>query len=424
MKIQFSPTERTSSLLPALTVSFGILIWLARRRFDTSVGELFDALSAHSSYATIAVFTLIFAGLLFLIAHALDLFSAFAFERLYVDKLHGFPHERIVPIDETTDRYKYFVKNKKVRGFTWLPHQPLKALIFSAYAIGIVLLVREYDRIDPWLNAYVAKVFQFVLWWFRASFVVSVAWIGLIAWRTRLPSVEISEEQAQKSQNEKRHFLLKTFVDLPYFLLVGIFTFAFDGLDHAVRKTFRLNKEIAPETFARMHAQLKERLKIDFKKLHNNDRFWISYLCLKQTSKTSVDEVDKALKQASFARNQSLALLICAVLLLASTSGSERMSLPSPCSTYASVLFTCDKPETTKETSTLLAKRINTELLTSRDLARMAAIFSIFHILFLLRYLVSYYFSTKTLFRALASLPIKRVKAASKAPSSESEAGL
>lgn len=197
MKIQFSPTERTSSLLPALTISFGMIIWLARRRFDTAVGELFDAMSAHSSYATLAIFSLIFLGLIFLIAHSIDLFSAFLFERLYVDKLHGFPHERIVPVDSTTDRYKNFLASKRVHGFTWYPHQPLKALTFSAYAMMFILLLLELQRIFSFNKVgapigkgfldteFVATVGKTILWWTRLSFSLCLIWISVLAVRTK-----------------------------------------------------------------------------------------------------------------------------------------------------------------------------------------------------------------------------------------------
>lgn len=177
--------------------------------------------------------------------------------------------------------------------------------------------------------------------------------------------------------------------------------------------------EISLETFRSLCAQIKNRLGVDFKKLDNNDRFWLCYLCLKRDGKTSVDEVEKALKQAAFARNQSLALLITAALLFASTSGSNPASLLlSPCQDVALPVLTCPTLEPTKTISDKLAKRINTELLTKHDIARMAFVFSVFHVLFLLRYVVSYYHATKVLFRGIAALPVLKPKRSDKVKSS------
>jgi len=397
-----------------LTVLFGILLWLARRRFEAPLIELFDALSKHSSYLSLTAAFVIFLGLAFLIAHALDLVSAFLFERLYVDKLHGFPHERIVPFDFTTTRYRMFVRRKFRPAHAWSPYAPLQGAFFSLYVMLLSLLVLALSKIfsvdnfgnqSPVLGSLLLEraievALKALLWWSRLSFLYCSAWLALIA----LPKYTFLA-----SFRSRRVVIRVVWRSWIHLLLCRLGARAFRKADHVIRRVFRLNKEISRETYAGMRKQLRRRFQIDINKVENNDRFWLCYLCLKKASRISAEECDKALKQASFARNQSLALVVSAALLLAATHGRSPTWL-SPCAPVSGEISACygSQIRGADRTADALSKRINSELLTPYDLGRMALVFAIFHFVFLLRYLVSSYHASKILFRAVAMLPASR----------------
>ena len=122
--LSVAPSERSRYLLPAITVSFGIAIWLLTRASGIdSQGKrwqgigVVDFLLKHQSEPAIVYVAAAAIAMLvvFTIGHILDLSSQFILERLFADKLGGFPHERIVPINATTRRYKLFLKRKRAK---------------------------------------------------------------------------------------------------------------------------------------------------------------------------------------------------------------------------------------------------------------------------------------------------------------------
>lgn len=99
--LTISLPERSTFLLPALSVWASLAIFLGSRKQGLGVVSLIATLESKPIVVLVGL-TLLGIFTVFLLGHVVDLLSQLIYERLLADKLDGFPHERIVPVSQTT----------------------------------------------------------------------------------------------------------------------------------------------------------------------------------------------------------------------------------------------------------------------------------------------------------------------------------
>ncbi|MDO8291032.1 MAG: hypothetical protein Q7T44_17595, partial [Parvibaculum sp.] len=110
--LAISLPERSTFLLPALSVWASLAIYLGSRKQSLGIVSLIATMESKPLVVLVGL-TLVGIFTVFVLGHVVDLLSQLIYERLLADKLDGFPHERIVPISQTTGNYRRFVKRKR-----------------------------------------------------------------------------------------------------------------------------------------------------------------------------------------------------------------------------------------------------------------------------------------------------------------------
>lgn len=377
--LHFSPIERTAFILPAITLFFALCAWTLVKKLNAGPLPTLDALAKHSglSFAILSVSSV---AIIFMLAHILDTLSSSFYERFLSDKLQGFPHERIVPIAKTTVRYRQFIRNNRTR--LWIPrflYEGVKSMVFCGFALVLFGLWLRHPSIQQ--REYLLAGFQAVFWLSFSGLVFSFIFLGIpfLAIRylpfgrsysyRRLWAIRLVRG-IQKAIGRRKAFryLRNSIVGI----LVWIPAKAHDFLDRILRALFRLNKEIDIATYERLELLLKEKVGLEFSKLNNNDRFWVPYLILVEHSKVASRDVIEMWKKAAFCRNQALALLLSSLLL--------------------GTAYRLHQPDID-------------DFLTKNDLDNLALLAFFGSQFFCYRFYQHYYYFTKLVYRAFASIP-------------------
>jgi hypothetical protein len=167
---------------------------------------------------------------------------------------------------------------------------------------------------------------------------------------------------------------------------------------------FRLDNPISEETFLRLRETLKSRLNIDYEKLGSNDRYWVVYFFMQRFGGNFMHDVRQALQKANFSRNQAIACAMAAAICFSSIKPLRYDY--SPCALNPEAAQTCDSRHNQNIATTSDSHPI---LLTDRDIWRTGWVLILFSFVFLCRFFVSHYLSTKLLFRATAAVPTHRM---------------
>lgn len=296
--------------MPALTVSSSFLIWIIVRYQKVDLYTLLRSLSAESSFFIASILTI---GLLVIYAasHILDLLSLTIFERLLSDKLNRYPHERAVPSQFSTIRYKAFqlAKISNIRAPRF-PFEGVKALICSTSIFFFVnILLRHPSTSSYEITSNVLLVAKWC-----CVFVMPTA-ILLALPRVLILSIPIG------SVRERVQFINKHEVRTVRFIIGLILlmpVYLYDIADFIIKKIFRLNKAIDTQTFINVSRMAKSNLGIEFAAIGNNDRFWLPYFYVMDHGGEVARVISNARKKANFYRNQAAACFIASIFLASS----------------------------------------------------------------------------------------------------------
>ena len=378
--LSVNPIERSRYLLPAITVTFGIAVWFLTRSGTGTV----DFLLLHQKQPAILYFAVAVIAILliFTIGHILDLSSQFILERLYSDKLGGFPHERIVPIEATTPRYTLWLDRKHDRNERVITFY--KGTKIALTAVSLFVLCQIFFR-APKIQENSDAAFFFLItsyYWALAILagILSIMPALLVGY---LPGSSPSDnyrkiEKFFVSVDELRgrsiffEFFF-TIYRVIFRILQAPAIYSFDSVDRFVRAAFRLNTEIDVATFKNFAIMFQRRFEIDFTSIGNNDRFWLPYLALIHSKSDVLRPITELRSLANFCRNQALALFITSIVL-ASSYNLEQKSV--------------------------------SEFITKNDTYNIALLFYLLSWVFYWKFLQTYYAFSKMTFRAFAMLPL------------------
>jgi hypothetical protein len=324
---KFSPIERTSFLLPSVTLVFSMCVWFAVRGLngaEKTPGAAQSLIEFLEDFATHATLTLILVGLcmvmlIFVVAHILDTLSTTIYERFLHDSLQGFPHERIVPRKFSTKKHRALLKLRKVR--LWPPrflNEGVKVIIFWSF----VLILLEITCRNPYvLNELTVIKYQGVellshadkidvLFWSRVAIRLEIAFVLVLL------GVPYFYRGFVREPGDRRFLWLSFFnrSNPVVMFLVKWLIYKWARVSEIVKKIlkafFRLEHSIDRETFFRVEHNLRALSGIEFRKLQTNDRFWLVYISLVERSKSSASNALENWKKAEFCRNQALALML------------------------------------------------------------------------------------------------------------------
>ena len=389
-----APGERSRYLLPAITVTFGIAIWLLTRAsgIDSSgkrwqgIGVV-DFLLKHQSEPAIVYVVAVCVAMLviFTIGHILDLSSQFILERLFADKLGGFPHERIVPIGATTPRYELFQKRKRAKfGRTITFYEGTKAALAATSLLVLCQILFRAPNVHA--NPDAAFVLLAASYYWSSAILAGIIsmipalLVGYTPGSSPIDSFRRIERFFQGIRERSKTSIVAEAAIAPHRLLFGILlipaTYIFDSVDRFVRAAFRLNTEIDSDTFENFKAVFRRRFEIDFLSIGNNDRFWLPYLALIHSKSDVLRPIVELRSIANFCRNQSLALFITSIVL-ASSYNLDQKSI--------------------------------SEFVTKTDTYNISLLFFVLSWVFYWKFLQTYYAFSKMTFRAFAILPTAKI---------------
>ena len=317
----------------------------------------------------------------FTIGHILDLSSQFILERLFADKLVGFPHERIVPINATTPRYELFQKRKREkfgRAITFYEGTKVALTATSLFVLCQIL----FRAPNVHANSDAAFALFFASYYWSSAIIAGIIsmipalLVGYTPGSSPIDSFRRIERFFQSIKERSKTSKPVEFVVALHRVLFGILlvpaTYIYDSVDRFVRAAFRLNTEIDKDTFENFKAVFKRRFGIDFLSIGNNDRFWLPYLALVHSKSDVLRPIVELRSMANFCRNQALALFITSITL-ASSYNLEQKSI--------------------------------SEFITKTDTYNIALLFFVLSWVFYWKFLQTYYAFSKMTFRAFASLP-------------------
>lgn len=390
--------ERSTFLLPALTLWSSIVIYLISRKRNLGIIASLDRLDSKPAIAIIGI-ALLGVFTLFVIGHILDLLSSLVFERFLSDKLHGFPHERVVPSSHTTGRYLLFVQKKRtdMRRVSFF-YEGAKLLVISISLLILVqIIARHPDIIDSpklvdsieYFNLYFAVCSLIALLFALPAALVRYAPVGTGPSRRRIAARLLRRARralksgaAWKQVGKYGHILM--------IVSVGPMIYLYDIIDRLVRGLFRLNKEIDSITFDALVSSARARLKLDWPALKNNDRFWLLYLYLYSIKSDVLKPIQSIRTASAFCRNQSLACMLSAMILAGAYRKNQDVSL---------------------------------NVLSMTDMINLSLCLFFIGWLFYWKFLQQYYAFTKMTFRSFAILGTPEVKQSKSSPPSVKKAG-
>lgn len=379
--LNINTSERSRYILPSVTVTFGLTIWFLTR---TGGKGIIDFLLAHQSAPIILYIAAIAIAVfsIFTIGHILDLSSQFILERLFADKLGGFPHERLVPIRATTARYRLFLKRKRaVFGRSISFYEGTKVAIVATSLLTICHISYRSPKI--YSSSSLSLFFGLAsAYWATA---VAVGLISLIPAllvgylpgatpKDNFRRVEsfLEDTRTKATGSPPLRLLINTIK-----IMMGMFlrpaTYIYDSVDRFVRAAFRLNTELDEDTFSNFTKVFHRRFGISFESIGNNDRFWLPYLAILHSRSEVLKPIVELRSMANFCRNQALALFITSILL----SSSYRIGQQSV-----------------------------SEIFTKTDTYNISILLFVLSWVFYWKFLQTYYAFTKMTFRAFATLPL------------------
>ena len=327
--------ERSTFLLPALTLWSSIVIYLISRKRNLGIITSLDRLDNKPAVAIIGI-ALLGVFTLFVVGHILDLLSSLVFERFLSDKLHGFPHERVVPPSHTTGRYLLFIQKKRtdMRRVSFF-YEGAKLLVISTSLLVFgQIIIRHPEVIDlpslhkfvEYSNLYFGICSLIALLFALPAALVRYAPVGTGSGRRRIAARLLRRaRRALKSGPAWKH--IGKCGHIFVILSVGPLVYAYDLTDRLVRGLFRLNKEIDSNTFDAIVSTAKARLKLDWTALKNNDRFWLLYLYLYSIKSDMLKPIQSIRTASAFCRNQSLACMLSAMILAGAYRTGQDVSL-------------------------------------------------------------------------------------------------
>jgi hypothetical protein len=352
MKIDvgFSRTEKTSYLLPAITLTIAIGIWLIGKKLylaqnlgvksiqieeKVAVLTLIDiALKDHAA-PSIAILSLVIFSMVFILAHCIETASEYIFEILLVNKLQGHAHERLVPIQYTTPRYVEFRKNFPTREGSFLfMYEGIKALIFLLLFGPFLILFDRYCTIIDYQFLFNHFIVDAVFLWIKIStatitIIIVIFLYGRYSPKFRNKSTKTREDKIEKYlyKSFSNKSIKKTLAVSNWLFLIGIWTYGYDIIDRICRSFFQLNKEIDEETYLKAKFFIESSTNLNIEKIKSNDRLWIPYLLITSKKNEMLGEIHHFESRSKFYRNQALALFLSSALIAGSFSLEHELKL-------------------------------------------------------------------------------------------------
>jgi hypothetical protein len=355
----FSKTEKTGYLLPSITLALSVGLWLlgkkhylaqvpqattsqAPAKYGNSLNSTIDVLNSlfsGNSAITVVLIFLTTAALIFILAHVIDTVSEYIFERLFANKMQGYPHERLVPFSETTTRYVLFRAEFKTspRASRFL-YEGLKSTLFIFIAFPLAWMTYRYSKIGSRTWEFPTWMVDAINYWVLLSllwstFLLLVFCFNRFVSNSKDPLAEREYRVAEKLKATHEDYrVFNAILGGIWFIVIGFWSYSFDVLEKTIRSLFQLNMEIDGHVYEKARRYLLEKISIDIKALKGNDRVWIPYYHLITEKKDSVKHIQDFESKAMFYRNQAFALFISCALLAGSfeSKGSSITTFLSP----------------------------------------------------------------------------------------------
>lgn len=322
--------ERSGFLLPAITVWTAIVLSLTALKQQKGI---FDLLSILEAKGIVFLLGVAFLGIytLFLLGHALDLISNGISERFLANKLDGFPHERVVPMDSSTP---WFCLQDKLRESQYLRptffYEGAKILVVS---LCLYLFCRIFER-NPDLSPNAARAIALAMdlstIWVTISLFLAVP--AILVRYAPVGSRSGREAWAAKTNEHSRmlnsrYAIIKIVTRVAQFSL-AILIFAplacYDLYNQLIRGMLRLDVKLDKNTIDLIQRACTRLYSFEFTQISNNDRFWLPYLDVQRNLPILGRRIDATRKSASFCRNQSAACLIASLIF----AGVYRSAMP------------------------------------------------------------------------------------------------
>jgi hypothetical protein len=355
----FSKTEKTGYLLPSITIALSVGLWLLGKKHYlaseldgtksqeqsksgnslNSTIDVLNSLFSENSAITVALIFLTTAALIFILAHVIDTVSEYIFERLFANKMQGYPHERLVPFLETTERYVRFKEEFKTHfRVSRFLYEGLKSILFILIVFPLAWMIYRYSKIGSRTWEFSSWLVDGVIYWISLSFLWAAILLVIFCFnRFVSKSIDpLNERESIVAEKLKAEHtcskLLDGFLVGLWFIVIGFWSYSFDALEKAIRSIFQLNLEIDVGVYEKARQYLLEKISIDIKGLKGNDRVWIPYYHLVSEKKESVKHIQDFESKAMFYRNQALALFLSCALLAGSfeSAGSSVTTFLSP----------------------------------------------------------------------------------------------
>lgn len=328
--------ERSGFLIPAITVWSAIVINIAALKRNTGFLGLLAILETQHIVSIIGL-SLIAIYSIFLLGHVIDLLSNGISERFLSNKMDGYPHERIVPLEFTTKLYSHLHHRKKTNlrrlSFFFEGAKLLISGVSTATLLGIILR-------NPNLSASTREIVELGFMYavfavcVSAVFALPAVLVRFAPYKTPVQRREIANRIASRLSKLFRRNTILSYVDLLWMAIVvialGPFIYGYDLVDQLVRGLVRLNKEIDRGTFDRVSKAYHSVFGLDFVQTSNNDRFWLPYLEIHRNLPQLARKIDEVRRFANFCRNQSFAFFLSSLLV----AGTYRSSTVEPIGIY------------------------------------------------------------------------------------------
>lgn len=339
----FSKTEKTGYLLPSVTLVLAIGVWLIGKKHHLaqklgvaplsntgstekikSTIELLNSVFLGNSAVTIVLILLTIAALVFILAHVIDTLSEYVFERLFANKLQGYPHERLVPYAYTTSRYKKFRASLKTqtRANRFL-YEGLKSLLFILITFPLIWMIHRHLSTDKDGWQFLPTTVLLITFWVCLSLVWSFVLLLIFSYQrfastSKVPLETRETDTFNMLMASSSNAIFDFFLKYLWLAFVGVWAYGFDFLEKTIRSLFQLNSEIEGDVYTKAKDILFKKTGIDIGTLNNNDRIWIPYYFLITENKSSIKNIQEFESKAMFYRNQALALFLCCALLAGS----------------------------------------------------------------------------------------------------------
>ena len=314
--------ERSGFLLPALTIWTAILIYFAARKGNIGISDLLVILQ---NKETITIVGLALLGIytIFILGHIVDLLSNGVNERFLANKMNGYPHERIVPIEHTTSSFNLHQNTKKtiIKRASFF-FEGAKLLIASTSLYVFIRIVERHPRIKQIPNS--IEILNSIELYAQAGMIIACilsipsAAIRYLPHRTRAARTvfakNLSNEIKQILSKNKLLQTIETAWGIFSYATLAPLVFAYDAVDGFILGMIRITTGIDSKTFNQVQKAFKKHMGIDYVEVQNNDRFWLIYLSIHNNLPHMIGKIDQMKRFANFCRNQSFACFIAAMI--------------------------------------------------------------------------------------------------------------